>query len=64
MEKQKPTRIYLPAPWPASPEPPAGRPGPPCFPPTRCLDSHSRRLPVAGLEVIARKQQQETNEVC
>ncbi len=40
--KNKPTRIYQPAPWPVSPEPPAGRPGPPCFLPTQYLDSHSR----------------------
>lgn len=48
--ENKRTHIYQPAPWPVSPEPPAGRPGPPCFLPTRYLDSHSRHWPVAGLE--------------
>lgn len=46
----KRTHIYQPAPWPASPEPPAGRPGLPCFQPTLYLDSHSRHWPAAGLQ--------------
>lgn len=48
--KSKHTRIYQPVPWPVSPEPPAGRPGLPCFPPTQYLGSHSRHWPEAGLE--------------
>jgi len=54
-EEKKRTRIYQPAPWPVSPEPPAGRPGRPCFLPTQYLDSHSRHWPGAGLEINTNK---------
>lgn len=47
----KPTHIYQPAPLPVSPEPPADRRGPPCFPPTQYLDSHSTHWPVTGLKI-------------
>lgn len=48
--KNERTHIYLPAPWPASPGPPAGLLGLPCFPPAQYLGSHSRHWPEAGLK--------------
>lgn len=63
MINKKRTRIYLPAPWPVSPEPRAGQPGPPCFLPALYLGSHSRRWPVAGLEINTNKQQKHTNQM-
>lgn len=60
--KFKLTRIYQPAPWPVSPEPPAGRPGPPCFLPTQYLDSHSRHWPVVGLKMNTNKKTNEKSE--
>lgn len=44
-------RIFRPAPWPVSPEPPAGRPDPPCSLPKQYLGSHSKHSPVTGLKM-------------